>query len=373
MAKNAHVMIVGGGSGGHFYPLMSIVDGIRQTIPEVTVTYIGPEKYDEASLTERNIQFTWCPAGKWRRYISFSNFTDIFKLGFGIVIATLKLYTYYPDVVITKGGYTSVPVVIAAAFLNIPIIVHESDSVPGSANKLAARFAHSLFVAYEHMVNGFSKVRAEFIGIPIRDELLAPETAGARERIGINNNFPILLILGGSQGAEHVNELILDSLDELLPDFNIIHQTGKQHFSIIALSARELITDDTILDRYHPIAFIDAKTLNDALFAATLVISRAGSTSIHEIAVHGKPAILIPISEEVSHDQQSNAYAYARTGAAVVIEESNLTDGLLRAEIDRIMQNREAYDDMVASAKSFAKKDAKTRICETVNSIILEH
>lgn len=373
MAQHAHVMLVGGGTGGHFYPLMSVADALRTTVPNLTLSYIGPDAYDEASLAERGIRYEWCPAGKRRRYSSILNFFDLFKMAFGVCMALIKLYILYPDVVVSKGGYTSVPVVLAAAFFRIPIIVHESDSVPGSANRLGARFARSVLVAYDHMEKAFPKHTPEYVGIPIRAPLLAPKNPNARALLGIQNELPTLLVIGGSQGAERINTLILDSLDELLPHFNIIHQTGKQHFDLTVLTARKLIVDPELLGRYHPTPFLDAATLNSAYHEATVVISRAGSTSIHEIALHEKPSIIIPIPEDVSHDQRSNAYAYARSGAAIVLEESNLTDSLLQAELDRMMQNTELYDGMVASARTFARKNAATHIAQIVNQLVLEH
>jgi UDP-N-acetylglucosamine--N-acetylmuramyl-(pentapeptide) pyrophosphoryl-undecaprenol N-acetylglucosamine transferase len=213
MSIKAHIVIVGGGTGGHFYPLMSIVDRIRSTHFEHTrIIYMGPNEYDRTSLNERNIQFSWCPSGKIRRYPSVRNVIDSIILFFGIFVALVKLYIFYPDIVISKGGYTSVPIVLAAALLKIPIIVHESDSVPGRANKIASHFAHSVFVAYHEMETGFNGIRAEYVGIPMRSELLQPPKQKARELIGIKNDDPVILVLGGSQGAETINQLILDYL-----------------------------------------------------------------------------------------------------------------------------------------------------------------
>ncbi|HEU4677386.1 MAG TPA: glycosyltransferase, partial [Candidatus Paceibacterota bacterium] len=178
---------------------------------------------------------------------------------------------------------------------------------------------------------------------------------------------------GGSQGAERVNQLILDSLDELLPDYTIVHQTGKANFEVTRLSAETLITNESLKAYYRPTPFLDAATLNDVYGTADIIVSRAGSTSIYEIALHGKPAILIPIPEEISHDQRSNAYAYARAGAAVVLEEANVSDALLRAEIDRIMQDKQLYDEMAADAREFALPDSALKISALVMEVAREH
>jgi len=184
---------------------------------------------------------------------------------------------------------------------------------------------------------------------------------------------PILLILGGSQGAERVNELILDSLDELLVNFAIIHQTGKLNYETCNNSATLLIPDEARLAEYHPVPFLGETLLNEAYHRADIVISRAGSNSIYEIALHGKPSILIPIPESISHDQRTNAYAYARSGATTVMEESNITDTLLRSEIDRIMQNEDIYQAMSTAARSFAKPDAGDAIATTLMQTAQEH
>ena len=367
------ILMVGGGSGGHFYPLMSIAESLRTTNENVSLYYAGPNPYNKAALDALNIRYVWCPAGKRRKYTSFLNVLDIFKTLFGILVALIKLFILYPDVVVSKGGYTSIPIILAGWFYRIPILVHESDAVVGTANKLGMRFARAIAVSYPKTLETISRSNVHFTGIPIRQELLESARPQDARELGIDNDLPIILVLGGSQGAERVNELILESLDELLPAYNIIHQTGEQSFSVTVLSARELIRDNTLIARYHPIAFLEASVLNQALHAATLVISRAGSGSIHEIAVHGKPSVLIPIPEEISHDQRTNAYTYAATGAAIVIEEHNLKGGLLRAEIDRIMQNSELYTSMTESARTFAPRSAGSVLANTIIELAKSH
>ncbi len=361
--SNITVVLVGGGTGGHFYPLISIAESFRSD-PTISTNlyYMGPDPYDKEMLERNSIRFVSCPAGKRRKYFSLKNYIDIFKTLFGIVVALVKLYIIYPDVIISKGGFTSVPVVIAGGILAIPIIVHESDSLPGSANKLGAKFARHIFVSYVETAQFFNQKKTMLTGIPIRNELRAPVRANAHELLNIDTTRPLILILGGSQGAERLNELILDALDELLPTYSVLHQTGEKLFNIVSGSARELIPDPTLFKHYHPVPFLDASLLNDALHTAAIVISRAGSTSIYEIALHGKPAILIPIPGTVSHDQRTNAFTYAKSGGATVIEEANFSDGLLTAEIARIMENPDVYRGMSEGALGFGRTDASENI-----------
>lgn len=366
--SNIRILLVGGGTGGHFYPLMSIAEALN-TLPEKPrLYYAGPERYDEGALDAQNISYVAIPAGKKRRYFSFLNFFDAFKTFLGLLVAIIRLYSIYPDVIVSKGGYTSVPITLAARFLMIPVIIHESDAVMGKANKLAVTFARAIIVAYDELAQTLQGRNVLLLGIPIRTDLMAGPTPNAIASLGISEDRPVLLILGGSQGAERINEFILHALDNLLTTFTVIHQTGKQHIDLCTQSANTLIPDPAVRQYYHPVAFLGGPMLNDAYHVASVVISRAGSNSIYEIALHGKPSILIPIPEEVSHDQRTNAYAYARNGGATIMEEGNLTDSLLRAEIDRIMQSDEIYSSMVHGATTFAKRDAATRI----SALILE-
>lgn len=375
MKSKLRVLLVGGGSGGHFYPLMSVAQKLQQHPLRPALYYMGPEAYDQTTLDSLSISYVSCPAGKRRKYSSFLNLLDIFKTLFGFFVAIGKLYVLYPDVIISKGSYTSVPVTLAAALLNIPIVIHESDTRLGSANKLAARFAHTIAVSFEEVIPFLPKKKNIILtGVPLRDEMLMPPTENVREALGITNDLPIIFVFGGSLGAERLNQLVLDSLDELLPVYNVIHQTGKNNFEVTALSARELVRENELLARYRPVAFFsDPHVLNDVYHAASIVISRAGTGSIYEIAVHGKPSILIPIPETISHDQRTNAYAYARTGAATVIEETNFQDSLLSAEIARIIKNEATYTQMAAAAIQFAPRDAAEKLCTITLSLAEKH
>lgn len=372
------IVFVGGGTGGHFYPLIAIAESLieraktsREVLPELY--YMGPEPYDAGALFAVGMTFVSCPAGKMRRYLSARNIVDMFVTVYGILVAIAKLYVIYPDAIMSKGGYTSIPVVIAGWFLQIPIIIHESDAVPGRANRLGARFARYIAIAYDDTAAHFPPEKTALVGIPVRQELLAPPPQQARQALGLVSQKPLLLILGGSQGAERVNDLIVATLGDLLPQFEIMHQAGPQHEQVIRETARALYPNKEELAHYHVHGFLDARTLHTAESEAWLIISRAGSGSIYEIALHGKPSILIPIPEDISHDQRTNAYAYARTGAAEVIEEKNLTSHLLASEITRMMNAPEIPEKMRAAALTFGARDAGARIAEALVSIGQSH
>lgn len=367
------ILLVGGGTGGHFYPLIAIAESLRTQLPDIELYYAGNEAYDQAALSSVQASFVYIPAGKQRRYRSILNFFDVFKAAFGFCVALIRLYTLYPDVVISKGGYTSVPVVLAAAFLRIPIIVHESDSKMGRANRIAFRFATHVIVAYQELADTLNDQRVQVWGIPIRKSLLTPPSTNPLESFDIDPNRPLIFVIGGSQGAERVNHLILESLDELLPTYSIIHQTGKAHYDICAQTADRLIPDPELRKHYHPLSFLTEGQMNDAYHLAQVVVSRAGSTSLYEIALHGKPSIIIPIPEDISHDQRTNAYSYARTGAATVLEEKNLTDALLRSEIDRIMQDTAIYEAMASATQTFGRTDVADNMAALAIGIAQQH
>jgi UDP-N-acetylglucosamine--N-acetylmuramyl-(pentapeptide) pyrophosphoryl-undecaprenol N-acetylglucosamine transferase len=372
------IVFVGGGTGGHFYPLIAVAEAIlahakeqRLFVPELY--YMGPEPYDEGSLFASGITFIKCPAGKMRRYASFKNVTDFGKTLVGICVAVWKLFVLYPDVVFSKGSYTSIPVLTAAWFLRIPVVIHESDTIPGRANRFGAKFAKYIAITYDDTIAHFPAEKTAKTGIPTRKELLLPPPKNARVLLGLETDKPLIFITGGSSGAERINDLIVSTLAELLPSYEIFHQVGAQNEKNVLDTARALLKNNPLLSQYHVRGFLDAVTLHRAESTADLIISRAGSTSIFEIALHGKPSILIPIPEEISHDQRTNAYAYARTGAAEVMEERNLSPHLLTAEITRIMNNPQISQKMSAAALTFGARDAAPRIAEALIAESLSH
>lgn len=366
------IAFTGGGSGGHFYPLIAVAEKINQTGSGADLYYLGPEPYNADLLQQQNIKFVKIPAGKLRRYFSIQNFFDIFRAFGGFFVALVKLYTLYPDVIFSKGSYTSVPILLAARFYRIPVVIHESDSRPGRANKLARKFARYIGISYTEAAQFFPEEKTALIGIPLRQDI-TNKIPDAKAALGIPADLPLIYVTGGSSGAERLNTLILNSLNELLPYFRIYHQAGTENEASVSRTSQALINDQNLLEHYYVGGHLPAQTVAALLSAADLIISRAGSTSIYEIALHGKPSILIPIPEEISHDQRSNAYAYARTGAATVLEEGNTTEHTLEAEIKKILSDSAKYQTMQNATAQFAAPDAAVKIAEILLSIGYEH
>ena len=364
---------VGGGTGGHFYPLIAVAEELIDNPEKPELYYFGPSPFDQDRLDELGISYVYCPAGKIRRYFSIQNILDMFRIFGGIFVAIVKLYIIYPDVIFSKGGYTSVPILMAARFLRIPVVIHESDAKPGRANKYAKKFAQYVAITWPTSAEYFPEDRTALTGIPIRRGILKPNPH-PHEALGIPDDLPLLYVTGGSLGAERINTLIINSLQELLPHVRIFHQTGPDHEVTVKKTARELLVNNPeLLERYYVIGRTDATTVSNLLGAAKLVITRAGSTTLFEIALYGKPAIVIPIPEEVSHDQRTNAYAYARNGAASVLEEENLTQHLLQAEIFSILGDTDRYQSMQEATNNIARIEAASTIASVLISIGHEH
>ena len=372
------ILFTGGGTGGHFYPIIAVAKEVRniakkRKLLDPELYYIAPNPYDNRVLFENDIIFKKSPAGKMRRYFSFWNIIDVFKTAIGIVKTMWQVFTIYPDVIFSKGGYASFPTVVAARIFRIPLVIHESDATAGRANKWAGKFAEKIAIAYTDAADDFPKGKVAHTGNPVRHELFTIAGEGAHEFLKLKKDVPVILILGGSQGSEKINEAILGALPHLLNQYQIIHQTGKKNFKEVEQTARVILEGHAHIGRYKPLDYLSVLALRNAAGAASLVISRAGSGAIFEIALWGLPAILIPIPEDVSRDQERNAFAYARSGSGIVVEEKNLTPNILVSEINRLMDNESLRRKMSEQAKKFATPDAARIIAEALIDTALRH
>ncbi len=371
------ILFTGGGTGGHFYPIIAVAQSVHDIVDEDKLIepklyFLGPSEYDERALFEQEIIFQQIPSGKLRLYFSVKNITDMLKVGFGVLVAIWKVFRIYPDVVFAKGGYGSFPVLFAARLFRIPVVIHESDSVPGRVNLWAGKFAKGVAISYPEVADQFPKETVVYTGNPIRKELIRPEREGAHEFLKLEKNIPVVLILGGSQGAEKINDIILLSLSRLVEKYQIIHQTGNANFESVKQLSEVELTDNKYKDRYKPFPFLNTLAMRMSAGIADVIVTRSGS-SIFEIASWGVPSIMVPIPQTISRDQRSNAFAYAHTGAAVVIEEANFNDDILISQIDRILTSPDRAKTMSEAAKGFAKTDAAKKIARKLIDIALSH
>jgi len=370
------ILLTGGGTGGHFYPLIAIAESLievanKEKIIDLKLYYMSDKSYDKHALFENNITFVQVPSGKMRLYFSVNNFFDLFKIIFGLFWGLISMFFIYPDVVISQGGYASFPAVFAARFFRIPIIIHESDSYPGRLNKWASKFAWHIAISWPEAAEYLPKEKTALTGQPIRKEILHGDSNGSYEFFKFDPSLPVVFIYGGSQGAEIINNIIVDILPDLLSKYQVIHQTGVKNFDSVTQRANFVIGQNN-KERYFPIKFLNNLAIRMAAGCADIIISRAGS-SIFEIASWGIPSIIIPITNSNGDHQRKNAYNYARTGACEVIEESNLTPHLLITQIDKIISSKDRIEDMKKNALSFSSPDASLKIAQSAIQIAETH
>jgi len=371
------IIFTGGGTGGHFYPIIAIAESIQKIARENKLItpemhFFAPAPYNQGLLYDHNIQYKKIIAGKMRKYFSLLNFFDIFKTVWGVLGAILDVFDIYPDVVFAKGGYGSFPTLMAARLLRIPVFIHESDSAPGRTNKWASKFAARIAVSYKEASSCFPEEKVAYTGQPVLEERLTPITNGAGEFFGFDQTIPTIFIMGGSQGAETINNAILDILSDLVKDFQIIHQTGQTNFEVMKESAAAVLLESANKGRYKPYGYLNSLEIRMAAGIASLVISRGGST-IFEIASWQKPSVIIPIADSNENHQVKNAFIYAKNGACSVVEEENLKSHIFFAEIKRIIKNKEMSDKMKESAKNFFKPGGADTIARELFSIVLSH
>lgn len=371
------ILLTGGGTGGHFYPLIAIAEKLitvaeKEKIIDLTLYYMSDKPYDKRMLFENKITFIQVPSGKMRIYFSLRNFLDLFKMATGALMGLIVMFFVYPDVVISKGGYAAFPAVLAARLLRIPIIVHESDSHPGRMNVWTAKFAEKVAVSWPEAAEHLPKEKTALTGQPIRKNILHGDPNGAYEFFKLDENIPIILVLGGSQGAEKINNIIVDNLPDLLSRYQIIHQAGEDKLEEVTSRSKFILEDSPHKERYVPLAYLNNLSTRMAAGCADLIVSRAGS-AIFEIASWGIPSIIIPITNSNGNHQRKNAYNYARNGACLVVEEGNLSSHLLVSEIDKILNDKDKLDKMRKSALAFANPSAAEKIAQTAVDIALTH
>ena len=375
------IVLTGGGTGGHFYPLIAVVEGIEgickeRRLLEPQYFYVGPQPFDSRALAEHDIEYRPAPAGKMSRESRIPNPLNMLQTWAGIMKCFFLLFSIYPDAVFSTGGYASFPTLFAARLLAIPVIIYDADAKPGRVSLWASKFARWIAVAHPDAASMFpQKVRSKIArtGHPIRVEIESPASEGAHEFLKLDATADTVFIMGGSQGAVAINEIVLDTLPQLVQRFNIVHQAGLKNQEEVAGIANVILKDIPHAERYRPFGLLNTLAMKMSAGIADLVIARAGSGTIFEISAWGVPAILVPIPESISHDQTENAFSYARAGAAVVIEQKNLTPHVLLAEVERLMNDEPARKRMSEAAKAFARPGAGRKIAEIILETGIEH
>lgn len=345
------IVFTGGGTGGHIFPGLAIIEEFLKK-SDLAVYWIGSSRgVDRELVSGAGISFKGIPTGKLRRYASFQNFTDIFRIAGGFFVSLGYLLKDRPLLVFSKGGFVSVPVCCAAWVLRIPVFTHECDFSPGLATRINSLFAKKILVTYDETKKFFSpskQQKAVVVGNPVRSAFYSAHSDAGRIFLGADKSgLPILLVLGGSLGARQVNELVSRSLKELCRFFIVVHQTGPSHFD-----QTELYDDPETAGRYKPYPFIRDE-MADVLASASLVVARAGANTVWECAAAGKPMILIPLEKGSSRgDQVENAHFFETRGAAVSLTGENASAEKLCSVVSNLAQNPDA---LVAMASASAR------------------
>jgi len=359
------ILFASGGTGGHILPVIAVKEELEKLaqVQQIPVEFLLVGQLDDVAkqlLDAHKIPYKEVYAGKIRRYFSVENFFDIFRSIWGLMQSQWYIWKFMPDVTFGKGGYSSVPGVLVSWLYQIPTLIHESDSIPGLANKLLGKFASVVAVGFPNSAEFFGKKKTSIVGNMTHPDI----THGTKDEAGrifeITFEKPILLVVGGSQGSKMINEVIWKILPELLDIVEIIHIVGKTHIQ----EARSIVKSlSPYQDRlYHYAGFLDAE-MKHAYAAADLVISRAGASSIMDICLTHKPSILVPITVDAGQ-QRSNAYEMAKIGASVVLEEPNFTQHIVLEKINELLQQPDIMQAMSKQTAQFATPDAAARIAE---------
>ena len=338
------IILTGGGTAGHVTPNIALLPRLKEL--GYDIHYIGSYTGIERELIEQfQIPYHGISSGKLRRYFSMQNFTDPFRVLKGFGEANKLIKSLKPDVIFSKGGFVSVPVVMAGRKCHVPTIIHESDMTPGLANKLSIPSASKVCCNFPETLEHLPEGKAVLTGSPIRQELLSGSKDAALKFCGFTSDKPVILIIGGSLGSVIVNNAVRAILPELLKDFQVIHLCGKD-------KADESLKD---LKGYVQFEYIKHE-LKDLFALADVVISRAGANAICELLALHKPNLLIPLSANASRgDQILNARSFERQGFSMVLEEEELNDQNLLKTIRTLYNQRDSY---ISAMKNSSQQDS---------------
>ena len=349
------IVLTGGGTLGHVTPHLAVIPHLKAE--GYDIHYIGTKDGMEADKIRGvgGITYHAVKTGKLRRYFSWQNFTDPFRVIAGAFQSAHLMGKLKPDVVFSKGGFVAVPVVVGAWLHRVPVLCHESDLTPGLANRLCKPFATRMITTFPECAEALGK-KAECAGTPLRPELFEGEREKGLSLMGFDGHKPVLMMMGGSSGAQSVNKALREALPQLLPDFDVVHLCGRGNL-------------DPALEGtagYRQIEFLDAD-LPDALAAADLVLSRAGSNALMEFQALDKPMLLVPYPKGASRgDQILNAQSFERRGLCKVLLQENMTPDTLTAALRETWAARDA---LKAAVKAAPPADATARVIEIIHEI----
>jgi len=377
------IIVSGGGTGGHISPVLAVIKELQQRDSSIEILYIGStDGLESKIIPQTGINFRSIPCGKFRRYhhnqiLNFidpttilKNAKDMFKYMSGTQEAKEIIKEYDPDVVFTKGGYVSLPVGKGAIALGYPLVIHESDSVLGMSNRMLAKSADKVCVAYP--IDAYAGNNIDnfvYTGNPIRDDIKDGSKGRAIKEFSLDKNVPVVMVIGGSQGSYIINKMIADSWPKLLSKYQVIHVSGERDYDWLYYKSQKL--DSTLRKNYHLYNFLSGD-LKDAYSASDIVISRAGNNVIAELAALSKPTILIPLSSSANNHQMVNAQILSQAGAALLMFQEHLTPAKLIRQLELLFESDKELETLANHISSFAKKDAAKLVAEEIYNLATE-
>ena len=381
MGQKVKILLTGGGTGGHIQPLVAVVNELNKLAKkrhlDMEYLHVGTGNEMEKKLMATcGVKTVAIRAGKFRRYFSLKNIIDSFNTPIGILQSFMIIRKFKPDIIFGKGGYVSVPAVIAGNTSRIPVVTHDSDLTPGLANKILARYAKTICISFEESRKYFPKRHVVVTGNPINLSILEGNHDHAYKTFKLSSQKPVIFVTGGSSGARRLNEVLLEIIKPLLDKYQVIHQCGVINMDEVKdatlakfgdVETHEVGEGFHALDKQYCVYPFLTEGMKDAYAVADLVIARAGAANLAEIAALGKPAILIPLPKITSRGEQvSNANAYKKAGAAVVLEQERLTGKKLLYEINAVFKDKDKMSSMSQKVKAFAKIDAAEKVAEEI-------
>jgi UDP-N-acetylglucosamine--N-acetylmuramyl-(pentapeptide) pyrophosphoryl-undecaprenol N-acetylglucosamine transferase len=367
------IALTGGGTGGHIFPILAVVREIKKQTgdkEDIEFLFLGPDgELEREFMGEEFIPIKKVQGGKLRRYFSPLNFLDIFKIPLGFLQSLWQLLVFMPDVLFAKGGYASVPVTAAAWFYRIPILIHESDVVPGLANQFAAKVAKRIAVSFPGSEKFFPERKVFLSGNPIREEMVQGSKEEGEKIFSLHPDKKTILVIGGSQGARVINQAIVFLLPKIIKRWQVIHITGKKEYENVIQEAGKIGIKPGHGD-YKAYPFL-SKELPHAFAAADLIISRAGAITLTEIAANQKPAIIIPIEGSANKHQEQNAFVFSQAGAAIVLEQANLGENIFFEKIEQALEDKELRFELSERIKRFYNPEAAKIIASELIKIAL--
>ncbi len=321
---------------------MVLIQELKCRYPSAEILYIGSFQGPEKKLvTDGGIAFCAIFTGKLRRYFSWKNFVDFPKFFLGIFQATWILFRFQPDLIFSKGGYVSLPVALGAFLNRKKLVLHESDVVPGLANKIAAKFSSLICVSFSETTQYFSGKNCVITGNPVRPDLIEGKEKNARIITGFKDSLPVLLIMGGSQGSKKINTFLFEHINEILEKFQLVHLTGKNNLIDTAFLQEKYHLKPQYAQRYYSQEFAQDE-LKDFYALSDVIISRAGASSLSEISYIQKPALLIPLGTQASRgDQIRNAKVFVQDHLAVITFEDDLRIETFLGTIQTLLQKKQ--------------------------------